>query len=85
MTLDVIGNVLRLHLAACEHVIAGRELALAVALEEQGFDGAGPTIAQEDERSRRGRRHGTSRRRFHARHCHMRASTAVALVPVRRR
>jgi len=55
------------------------------ALEEQGFDGAGPTIAQEDERSRRGRRHGTSRRRFHARHCHMRASTAVALVPVRRR
>jgi len=35
--------------ASREHVVPGRELALGVALEQEGLDGGGRTIAHEDE------------------------------------
>ena len=46
-------HVVGLDLASGEHVVPRRELALGVALEQEGLDGGGRTITHEDERGGR--------------------------------
>ena len=57
----VVGTIARLDLAAGEHEVARGEFAVGVSADQQDFEGAGGTIAKEDERGGRDRRH---RRRF---------------------
>ena len=59
---STVSTILRLDLAACEDIVAGGELALGVALEQQGLDFGGGPVSQEDEgggrRGDNGRGHG---------------------------
>src|SRR4029434_10130678 len=56
--LAVAGHVVGLDLASREHVVACRELALGVPLEEQHFDGGRRAVTEEDESGGRRRSHG---------------------------